>query len=168
MSNIRILEIVRWTTVDGPGFRTAVYCAGCRFHCTGCHNPESWNFSGGYSIEVEELLKTLQEDDNAITFSGGDPLFQVEAFTELARKLKEQSRRNIWCYTGHCYEEIVQSERLSRILPFIDVLVDGRFREELKDETLCFRGSRNQRLIDVQQSIRKGKIVEFEQDDLLM
>jgi anaerobic ribonucleoside-triphosphate reductase activating protein len=166
MNSIRVLDVIRWTTVDGPGFRTAIYCAGCRFHCKECHNPESWSFSAGQSVKVDDLLEILQQDDTAITFSGGDPLFQVEAFTELAKKIKEQTQKNIWCYTGHCYEDITKSEKLSRILPFIDVLVDGTFHYDQKDESLCFRGSRNQRLIDVQQSLRENKVVIVKQEDL--
>ena len=99
-------------------------------------------------MTVEELLQVIKADEFAdVTFSGGDPLYQVEAFTELARRIKEETDKNIWCYTGFTYEEIQADERLSQILPFIDTLVDGPFVAELRDPELHFRGSSNQRII---------------------
>ena len=99
---IRILDILEETMADGPGFRTSIYCAGCAHHCPGCHNPQSWDFNGGREMTVEELLEVVKADEFAnVTFSGGDPLYQVEAFTELARRIKEETGKNIWCYTGY-------------------------------------------------------------------
>jgi len=145
---IRVLDILEQTMADGPGFRTSIYCAGCAHHCPGCHNPQSWDFSGGKDMEVDALLDMIKADEfSNVTFSGGDPLYQVEAFTELARKIKEQTTKTIWCYTGFVYEEIQKDPRLSMILPYLDVLVDGPFVEELKDSELHFRGSSNQRII---------------------
>ena len=101
-------------------------------------------------IRAVKLLDIIKEDEFAnVTFSGGDPLFQVEAFTELARRIKEETNKTIWCYTGFTYEEILANERLSMILPYIDTLVDGRFMEELRTTELPFRGSSNQRIIDL-------------------
>ena len=98
---IRILDILEETMADGPGFRTSIYCAGCAHHCPGCHNPQSWDFNGGREVSVEELLEVIKADEfSNVTFSGGDPLYQVEAFTELARRIKEETGKNIWCYTG--------------------------------------------------------------------
>ena len=145
---IRILDILEETMADGPGLRTSIYCAGCAHHCPGCHNPQSWDFHGGREVSVDELLEIVKADEFAdVTFSGGDPLYQVEAFTELARRIKEETGKNIWCYTGFTYEEIQADERLSRILPYIDTLVDGPFIQELRDPELHFRGSSNQRII---------------------
>jgi len=145
---IRILDILEQTMADGPGFRTSVYCAGCGHHCPGCHNPQSWDFSAGKEMEVDAILDMIKADEfSNVTFSGGDPLYQVEAFTELARKIKEQTSKTIWCYTGFVYEEIQKDSRLSMILPYLDVLVDGPFVEALKDRELHFRGSSNQRII---------------------
>ena len=133
---------------DGPGFRTSIYCAGCAHHCPGCHNPQSWDFNGGREVSVDELLEIIKADEFAdVTFSGGDPLYQVEAFTELARRIKEETGKNIWCYTGFRYEEIENDPRLSMILPYIDTLVDGPFIVSLRDPDLHFRGSSNQRII---------------------
>ena len=135
---------------DGPGFRTSIYCAGCAHHCPGCHNPQSWDFKGGYEVTIDELLEVIKADEFAnVTFSGGDPLYQVEAFTELARRIKTETDKTIWCYTGFTYEEIQADPRLSQILPYLDVLVDGPYVEALRDTNLRFRGSSNQRIIEL-------------------
>ena len=145
---IRILDILEETMADGPGLRTSIYCAGCAHHCPGCHNPQSWDFNGGHEATVDELLEIVRSDEfSNVTFTGGDPLYQVEAFTELARRIKEETSKTIWCYTGFTLEEIQKDERMSRILPYIDVLVDGPFIQELRDTELLFRGSSNQRII---------------------
>lgn len=134
--------------MDGPGLRTSIYCAGCAHRCPGCHNPQSWDFMGGREVDIQEILDVVRADDFAnVTFSGGDPFYQVEAFTELARRIKEETGKNIWCYTGFTYEEILADERLSQMLPYIDTLVDGPFIQELRDPDLPFRGSSNQRII---------------------
>lgn len=160
---IIVLDIIEDTVVDGPGFRTAVYAAGCRHQCPGCHNPESWNIARGQEIEIRELANRLLEDPfSNITFSGGDPLEQADAFTELARLIRRESKKNIWCYTGYRFEEICRSRKLSQLLPYIDVLVDGRYNQKLRDTSLLFRGSSNQRLVDVAASLEKEEVVLFE------
>ncbi len=159
---ISILDIVEETVVDGPGFRTAVYAAGCPNECPGCHNPLSWDIASGHPVPVADILEKIKADEFAqVTFSGGDPIFQVDAFTVLARRVKEETGKNIWCYTGWKYEAIRQSPRLSQILPYIDVLVDGRFEQKLSSEQLPFRGSANQRLVDVPASLSAGETVLF-------
>lgn len=158
--NLTILDIVEDTVVDGPGFRTTVYAAGCRHHCQGCHNPQSWDKANGYEISVEKVAEQLLKDPfSNITFSGGDPLEQVEAFTLLAQIIKKQSRKTIWCYTGYRYEEVCRSSRIAPLLTYIDVLVDGRYIQHLRDTDLLFRGSSNQRLIDVKASLKTGKTI---------
>ncbi|EGK02482.1 anaerobic ribonucleoside-triphosphate reductase activating protein [Dysgonomonas gadei] len=159
-NNISILDIIHDTTVDGPGFRTAIYAAGCTHLCKGCHNSHSWNIDNGKGYSIDSLLEEVKEAEFAnVTFTGGDPFMQVEEFTELARRIKSETGKDIWCYTGYIYEQIIRSERLSRILPYIDVLVDGRYVESLKDESLIFRGSSNQRLIDVEKSLKSATVV---------
>lgn len=159
MNKLSILNIVHDTTVDGPGFRTAIYAAGCVHQCPGCHNPHSWDVKSGTLYSVDRLLDILKEDEfSNVTFSGGDPLMQVDGFSILAQRIKNETGKNIWCYTGFLYEQILKSAKLSRILPYIDVLVDGRYIAALRNEDLQFRGSVNQRLIDVQKSLRTGRI----------
>lgn len=145
---LRILDILEETMADGPGLRTSIYCAGCAHHCPGCHNPQSWDFAAGRQMSVEEILEVIKDDEfSNVTFSGGDPMYQVEGFTELARRIKEETGKTIWCYTGFTYEEILADKRMSMILPYLDVLVDGPFVQSLRDTELLFRGSSNQRII---------------------
>ena len=157
------MDIIEDTTVDGPGLRTAIYAAGCSHACPGCHNPTSWNIHNGRPMKIEEIVRRILDDPFAdVTFSGGDPFYQVEGFTRLAQAIKTNSRKSIWCYTGYSFEQIMQWPQLARLLPYIDVLVDGRFERELRDESLRFRGSSNQRLIDVPASLRQGKVIGWE------
>lgn len=133
---------------DGPGLRTAIYCAGCLHHCKGCHNPQSWDMAGGEERSVESLLEEIKSDSiSDVTFSGGDPFYQAEAFTELARRIKEETSKTIWCWTGFSLEEIQADPVMSRMLEYLDVLVDGPFILEQRDTDLLFRGSPNQRII---------------------
>lgn len=159
---ISILDILEDTTVDGPGFRTTIYCAGCPNQCPGCHNPESWDINNGKYTETEEILNRILADEFAnVTFSGGDPMFQAKGFTELARAIKEKSNKTIWCYSGFLFENLVKMPEPKALLEYIDVLVDGPFIESKKDEDLLFRGSSNQRLIDVQASLKAQKTILF-------
>ena len=145
---IRVLDILQQTMADGPGFRTAIYCAGCKHACKGCHNPQSWSFDAGQWVEVDALLDVIKADEMSdVTFSGGDPFYQVEAFTELARRIKQETTKTIWCWTGFTLEEIQASEKLSQLLPWLDVLVDGPFVLEERNTDLLFRGSPNQRIL---------------------
>lgn len=160
---LSILDIIEDTTVDGPGFRTAVYAAGCPNRCPGCHNPESWDIDHGHRMSTEEILKIVLADPFAdVTFSGGDPMFQPEGFAQLAHDIKKRSRKNIWCYTGYTFEDLLRNPKQAQLLKYIDVLVDGKFEEKLRDEELCFRGSSNQRLIDVQASLKRNETVLYD------
>lgn len=157
---LSILNVVEDTTVDGTGFRTAIYAAGCAHACKGCHNPQSWQLGYGKSLTLDSLLQTVAANPFAnVTFTGGDPLFQVEGFTLLAQQIKRETDKTIWCYTGYTYEQIVANKRLSPLLPYIDVLVDGRYEETLHNSELLFRGSSNQRIIDVPQSLLQQQVV---------
>ena len=161
---ISVLDILEDTTVDGPGFRTTIYCAGCPNRCPGCHNPESWNQGNGQALETEEILERVLADEFAnVTFSGGDPMYQAKGFTELAQAIKAKSNKNIWCYTGYKFERLRHDRRQAELLQYIDVLVDGPYVESLRDRDALFRGSRNQRLIDVQASLREGEVVLYAQ-----
>lgn len=159
---ISVLSIVEDTMVDGPGFRTSIYCAGCRHRCEGCHNPQSWDFSGGRAMTTDEIMRIIEADPYAnVTFSGGDPMYQPEGFAELARAIRQRTQKTIWCYTGFTFEELLVNPRQRALLELIDVLVDGPFVKSLRDETLRFRGSRNQRLVDVKHSLEQGVVVEL-------
>ena len=153
---IRVLDIIEDTTVDGPGFRTSIYCAGCSHACKGCHNPQSWDFNGGREMTTEEIMKIIEADPYAdVTFSGGDPMYQAEGFIELARAIRERTNKTIWCYTGFTYEALLKMPKQRELLELIDVLVDGPFVESLRDPDLLFRGSSNQRIISLPQPLQK-------------
>ena len=157
---LAILRKVEDTMVDGPGFRTAIYAAGCTHHCLGCHNPQSWDIRAGREMTTEEILVPILADPFAdVTFTGGDPMMQPEGFTELACAIKEQSHKTIWCYTGYTYETLLTMPAQRELLRHIDVLVDGPFIQNLRDEQLRFRGSSNQRTIDVQRSLESGTVI---------
>ena len=156
---IRVLDIIEDTMVDGPGFRTAIYCAGCRHQCAGCHNPQSWAFDGGRDMTVQQLMQVIVADPFAnVTFTGGDPMYQAAAFAELARAIHRDTNKDIWCFTGFTYESLIQPEQ-RELLSQLDVLVDGPYVQRLRDPDLLFRGSSNQRLIDVQASLYAGEVV---------
>ena len=153
---IRVLKIIEDTTVDGPGFRTSIYCAGCAHECKGCHNPQSWDFNGGEEMTTEEIMKIIEADPYAdVTFSGGDPMYQAEGFIELARAIRERTNKTIWCYTGFTYEALLKMPKQKELLELIDVLVDGPYVESLRDPDLMFRGSSNQRIISLPQPLQK-------------
>lgn len=159
---ISVLDIIEDTMVDGPGFRTSIYCAGCRHSCPGCHNPQSWDFDGGRVMSTDDIMRIIEADPYAnVTFSGGDPMYQPEGFTELARAIKERTQKTIWCYTGFTYETLMTNPRQRNLLEQIDVLVDGPFVKSLRDESLLFRGSSNQRLVDVPASLCAGHVVQY-------
>lgn len=159
---ISILSIVHDTMVDGPGFRTSIYCAGCPNHCPECHNPQSWDIKNGTMTSTADIMKEIMSDPFAnVTFSGGDPMFQAEGFTELAKAIRKESDKTIWCFTGYKYENLLKNPKQLALLQQIDVLIDGPFIKDLRDEELFFRGSSNQRIINVKKSLEKGEVVEL-------
>lgn len=162
---ISILDIVHDTMVDGPGFRTSIYCAGCPNACVGCHNPQSWDINNGKLMTTKEIMDIIKEDPFAnVTFSGGDPMFQPEEFAELADAIRVETSKTIWCFTGFKFETLIKNHAQKSLLEKIDVLVDGPFVLKLKDTDLIFRGSSNQRIIDVKASLKNEEVVLLDYD----
>lgn len=160
---INVLKVLHDTTVDGPGLRTSIYCAGCRHECPQCHNPQSWAFGSGTDTTTEELLEEILADPFAdVTFTGGDPFYQAEAFVELARLIKSRSEKTIWCYTGFTLEQLLRDVSSRELLCNIDVLVDGPFIASKRSEEALFRGSTNQRILMARESALKGEPVHWE------
>lgn len=145
---LRVLDIIPGTSVDGPGLRTSIYFAGCAHRCPGCHNPQSWDFTAGNEMSINEIVEEVDRHGFNVTFSGGDPLYQLPALIPLAKALREKGY-TIWCYTGFRYEEAISIPEAWSLLENIEVLVDGPYIESAKDSSLLFRGSSNQRLIDM-------------------
>lgn len=149
--------------VDGAGIRTVVWTQGCGHACPGCHNPETHSFDAGQLYDIEEIKRQIDELQNqdGITFSGGDPMYQPEACNEIAKYAKEKGL-NIWCYTGFTFEKLIEKAKCDptylEFLKNIDVLIDGPFILNKKSLNVIFRGSTNQRLIDVQKSLENNKI----------
>lgn len=149
--------------VDGEGIRTVLWTQGCPHACKGCHNPQTHSFEDGVEVDVEEVIEALREikHQDGLTLSGGDPVCQSEACYEISKAAHEMGL-NVWCYTGFTYEMMLQNPSKRKLLEQIDVLVDGKFILEEKSYDLHFRGSRNQRIIDVQRSLKEEKVVLVE------
>lgn len=157
-TSIRILDIKYGTSVDGIGLRTSLYCAGCVNRCPGCHNPQSWDEQGGQPIAVEDLLRLIIDADMNVTFTGGDPMLHPEGFIALAQLIRQHTDKTIWCYTGYRYEDLLRHPVRRALVELCDVLVDGPYIDAERDLTLHFRGSRNQRVIDVRQSLQSHSV----------
>lgn len=154
--------IVSDSIVDGPGIRTAIFSQGCPHHCPGCHNPETWKFGTGTRIPVEAVVEIVQSNPlcRGVTFSGGEPFAQAEAFAKLAVLLKEKGYE-VASYSGYTFEELLKgTDAQKKLLASIDILIDGRFVQSLKSLEIAFRGSRNQRILDVKKSLAQGKAIE--------
>jgi anaerobic ribonucleoside-triphosphate reductase activating protein len=153
-------ELTSDSVVDGSGLRTVIWCQGCLQQCPECHNPATHPLQGGFEKEAGTLIQEILavEMQSGVTFSGGDPMLQPESCTYIARALKERGI-NIWCYTGFTFEELLVKPACTEFLQYIDVLVDGKFVAALKSYELAFRGSANQRLIAVPESLREKQVV---------
>lgn len=161
------------SVVDGFGIRTVIWTQGCSHNCPFCQNPQTHDFNGGAEFELDDIFSELDElkNQDGITLSGGDPLFQIEAVTEIA-KYAQRIGLNVWCYTGFTYEEILKLNKTNpKYLEFlnnIDVLVDGKFEIEKKSLDCLFRGSTNQRLIDMKETLKQNKVVLLKEKDGIM
>ena len=166
MSKIRIAGYVDDSIVDGPGIRFTIFTQGCAHHCFNCHNPETWAFDKGKDVDIDELISKIKRNPllQGITLSGGDPLYQVNACLELVKKVKElNSDLDIIIYTGFTFEELANNFKknndLLSLLKLSDILIDGKYEDSLRDLTLRFRGSSNQRVINLKKTFLEEKIV---------
>jgi anaerobic ribonucleoside-triphosphate reductase activating protein len=156
---MRIAGIVRDSIVNGEGVRDVVFFQGCGKRCKGCHNPDTWDYNGGCHRFIGDVVKELSDSSNNVTISGGEPIDQFEDLLELCRMLSEEGK-TIWVYTGNVVDPT--KSIYAKLARYVDVIVDGRFVEELKDPDLKFRGSSNQRIINLPLSVVLGEIIEWE------
>lgn len=163
----RIFGSVQNSFVDGPGIRLAIFFQGCLRHCEGCHNPASWPMYGGEKVDTENFKKVMVSDSllSGITLSGGEPFLQSLAALDLARFAHSRGL-DVWCYSGYTFEELIEWEdNRKTLLKEIDVLVDGPFDKDKMSLDIPWRGSSNQRLIDVKKSLEKGGVVLYDGAD---
>lgn len=161
---IQIAGLVNDSIVDGPGFRFSVFTQGCPHRCPGCHNPQTHDFAGGKTVDTAEIIDEFRKNPllDGVTLTGGEPFCQSEGCLEIA-KAAHAAGLNVWSYSGYTYEELLAgSEEQRALLAELDVLVDGRFVQEKRTLECRFRGSSNQRLIDVKRSSEAGMVVELE------
>ena len=163
---MRVAGLIHDSIVDGPGLRFVVFTQGCEFHCEGCHNPDAWDIDGGTEVQVGEVIAQLRSNPltDGLTLSGGEPFLQAADCAQLAAAARVDGL-NVWVFTGYTFDELL--ERASsepdvlRLLLLTDVLVDGRFVLAERSLSLKWRGSKNQRLLDVEKSLAAGLAVEF-------
>ena len=159
---LNLSGLVSDSIVDGPGIRTTIFAQGCPHHCDGCHNPETWDFGCGTDMEVERLVEIVRSNPlcRGVTFSGGEPFAQPAGFAKLARLLKEKGYE-VASYTGYTFEELLEgTQEQKQLLQTIDILIDGPFLKAEKSLEIAFRGSRNQRILDVPESLAAGEAVQ--------
>ena len=158
---IRLAGLEPESIVDGPGYRFTVFVQGCLHNCPGCHNPQTHDFSGGHLADTDDVIAHLGKNPlvRGLTLSGGEPMMQPEPLYLIAKAAKEKGM-NVWCYTGFTLEELLRENRADRmkLLSAVDVLVDGPFRSHERSLDLLYRGSKNQRLIDMPATLKGGTI----------
>lgn len=167
MLKIRVAGFVEESVVDGPGIRFVIFAQGCPHRCFGCHNPHTWDFQGGWEVEEDEIFSLIQRKKllKGVTFSGGEPFAQAGAFASLGQKIKKMGL-DIVTYTGYSFEELLvkakSNEECRLLLEVSDFLVDGPFIAAERDLSLPFRGSRNQRVIRVADSLVSDEVIQAE------
>ncbi|SUX05254.1 anaerobic ribonucleoside-triphosphate reductase activating protein [Campylobacter lari] len=160
---LRLAGVVKESIVDGYGLRYVIFTQGCPHHCRGCHNPQTHDFNKGYLQDLASLYDEICKNPllQGVTFSGGEPFMQAKNLSILAKHIKALGL-DLTIYTGFTYEKLLQDQAMKELLILADVLIDGKFILEQKDLSLKFKGSKNQRIIDVVNSLEQGKIVLFE------
>lgn len=166
-NTLNLAGIIKESIVDGPGIRMTIFTQGCPHHCEGCHNPETWDFDKGNKGNIEKIFALAKKDPllQGLTFSGGEPFCQARPLAKLARMCHRHGL-NIFCYTGYTFEKLVSSfdthPEWKELLEQVDYLVDGPFILAERSLILHFRGSKNQRILDIKKSLAEGKAVEAE------
>lgn len=159
---INLLDIMYSSSVDGTGFRDVLFVCGCPHHCPECHNPQSWDPENGHIESVDEVFGKLTKSTlTNVTFSGGEPFEQSEALCQLAKRLKEEAGKTLWIYSGYRYEDLLKDPQKRALLSLCDVLVDGRYDKDNAELNMRFKGSLNQRIIDIPASLSEKKVVLF-------
>ena len=164
---IKLAGLVADSIVDGPGFRFTIFTQGCPHHCEGCHNPQTHDFNGGRYSDCDKIIEKIKQNKmtSGVTFSGGDPFCQPEACSYLAERLKPMGY-HLMCYTGYTFEELMEmaqkNANVMKFLSLLDIIIDGKFILAQRSLELKYKGSKNQRTIDVQESIKQGRAVEVE------
>ena len=156
---MKIANILPTTFADGERARTSIYFAGCDIQCEGCHNKDLWNINTGHEMSVDQIINYIEDESlqtKQVSILGGEPTMQLNSLQALLKALKGKGY-NIWLYTGKLFEDLINMD----ILIYIDILVDGPYIQELKKENLKYRGSSNQRIIDVQKSLKENKIIIY-------
>ena len=171
---MKYAKIKKCDVSNGPGVRVSLFVSGCNRHCEGCFNEEAWDFEYGDEFtnkEIDEIINFLEPSYiSGLSILGGEPLELInqKGIIPLLKKVREvyKDKKNIWLYTGYTYEDILKmpNQEIKEILKLIDVLVDGEFKEDLKDPLLYFRGSSNQRIIDVKQTLKNKKVILHEKN----
>lgn len=169
---VRIADIITESIVDGEGYRMAIFFQGCKHGCKGCHNPQTWDFNGGEELSTSDILSKYNYDImDGVTLTGGDPFYQAKEILDIVKTLKDNNV-NIWAYTGFIFDEFLNyinndkcdesiNGDMIELLKYIDVVVDGPFILEKRSLDILYRGSTNQRLIDVKKSLASNKIIEY-------
>ena len=164
---IKLAGLVGDSIVDGPGLRFTIFVQGCPHHCEGCHNPESHDFDGGRWADTDKIIEKIKANEiiRGVTFSGGEPFCQPDSLADMAEKLKNDGY-HLMAYTGYTFEQLLKmsetDENVKRLLACLDNIIDGRFVLALRSLELKYKGSSNQRTLDVQESLRRGRAVEVE------
>ncbi|WP_455258523.1 anaerobic ribonucleoside-triphosphate reductase activating protein [Peptoniphilus asaccharolyticus] len=163
---MRYGQIRRYDVANGPGIRTSFFVTGCTHYCPECFNQEYQDFKAGElwtDEQTSEVIEHLTESvNNGLTILGGEPFQNVPDLTSVVKEIKKYTNKSIWIYSGYTFEQILENDKKFELLKLCDVLVDGLFVNELKDLSLKFRGSSNQRIIDIKKSLKLNQVIIYE------